>query len=80
MNLIKIKASLSKNFHISPHDIDKMTMWEYELFMKVLNDQIKEDNDAQQEEMDKHDIGKYKKMANQKQPSMNIPQMKMPKF
>lgn len=50
-----------------------MTMWEYELWIDALNNQIKEDNDAQQSEMDKYDVDKYKKMA--ENPNKMVPNM-----
>lgn len=78
MELIKTKASLTKNFHICPLEVDKMPMWEYELWIKVLNDQIEEENKEQEGEMSKYDINKYQKMAQNpqkmmpKMPSMNM--------
>lgn len=62
LNLIKIKASLAKEFHIQPSEIDNMTAWEYELFMKELNNIVKEENKRNEQEMDKsgyNDIKKY---------------------
>lgn len=50
---IKNKAALTKNFHISPLDIDKMYMWEYELFMRELNELVKAENEQQEAEMKK---------------------------
>lgn len=73
INLIKTKASLSKEFKISPLDIDAMTMWEYELWIDALNNQIKDENEAQQSEMDKYDVDKYKKMA--ENPGRMMPNM-----
>lgn len=64
MNYITNKASLAKNFHIQPSETDKMPMWEYELFMNALNDQIKSENDQHQKEMDKYNIPDPKKMSN----------------
>jgi hypothetical protein len=84
-NLVTNKVHLAKNFHIQPSEIDKMPMWEYEMFMKTLNEVVKEENKKQKDEMDKYDINSYKKMANPsnmnkmmnssipKMPSMNIP-------
>ena len=83
ISLIKTKASITKEFHISPNEIDKMVYWEYEMFLDALNDQIKETNEQQQGEMDKYDINKYQKMTQNPQklmpkiPNMNI---NMPKF
>lgn len=64
MSLIKIKASLSKSFHIQPSEIDAMPMWEYELYIKQLNEMIEEENEKQQKDMDQYRINDYKKMAN----------------
>lgn len=85
---VKVKASLAKNFHISPLEFDKMPVWEFELFMKHLNNLIKEENDNQKNEMDKSGISNMQKnmnnpskmAGNMKMPSMKMPSMKMPKF
>ena len=66
MSLIKLKASLSKNFHIQPSEIDAMPMWEYELYIKQLNEMVEEENEKQQKEMDQYHVDDYKKMANPK--------------
>ena len=59
-------------------------MWEYELFLKYLNDAIKEENDENKKEMDKYNINDMKKMSNPSQfnknfkmPNVNIPNMKV---
>ena len=87
--LVRNKVALAKNFHIQPSEIDKMSMWEYEMFMKELNEQVKEENDKQQGEMKKYNIDKAMKMSDPsyikkqqeaytpKIPSMN---MSLPKF
>lgn len=77
MNLIKFKASLAKNFHVQPSEVDNMSMWEYELFIKELNNQVEEENKDQQAQMDKYGVDKYSKMADPK----NMQKMTtMPKF
>ena len=63
-NLITNKVHLAKSFHVQPSEIDKMPMWEYEIFMKILNEAVDEENKKQQSEMDKYDINSYKKMLN----------------
>lgn len=84
MNLISIKASLAKNFHIQPSEIDAMPMWEYEIFIGEMNKQVKEENKQQQDEMDKYHIKDYtnpnkmNKMMHPTQPKM--PSVSMPKF
>lgn len=83
INLISTKAGLAKNFHIQPSEIDLMPMWEYELFMKALNEQIKEENAQNESEMAKYDINKYQKMAQNPQkmmPKMPNMNMNLPKF
>lgn len=74
--LISTKASIAKNFHISPIEIDKMMYWEYELFLDALNEQIKEENEKQQNEMDKYDVAKYQKMV--QNPNKMMSSYKMP--
>lgn len=66
MSLIKLKASLSKNFHIQPSELDKMPMWEFELYIKSLNEMVEEENDKQQKEMDKYHVNEYANMSNPK--------------
>lgn len=82
---IKIKAIISKQFHIPPSEIDRMPYWEYELWMKELNDQVKEENDSQQEQLDKYHVedtmssirsGKLMKNMTPQMPAMP----KMPSF
>lgn len=80
INLIKIKAQLCKEFHISPLEIDKLPFWEYELFMKELSNLVQEQNEEQQAQMDKYHVNDAMKMANPKNMNkMMNPQMpKMP--
>lgn len=82
---IQIKAIIAKQFHIPPFEIDRMPYWEYELWMRELNDQVKEENDAQQEQLDKYHIndtmssissGKFMSGLTPKMPAMP----KMPSF
>lgn len=75
-NLIQIKAALAKNFHIQPSEIDKMPMWEYEMFLDELNKLVKEENNQQQSEMDKYHVKDYMNAANPK----NIQKMASPKM
>lgn len=90
-NLITLKATLAKNFHIQPSEIDSMPYWEYEIFRDSINEQVKEENDRQKAEMDKYHIsehmdnmrpGKMQKMMNPKfNPQMpNFGAMKTPSF
>ena len=78
LHLIQIKAHLAKNFHIQPSEIDMMPMWEYELFLKYLNDAIKEENEKQESEMSKYKIEDYKKMSDPSRMNKSFQQPKMP--
>lgn len=86
VSLISNKVQLAKNFHIQPSEIDKMCMWEYELFMKELNEVVKKENKEQKAEMDKYDVKGMQKMANPNSMSKMMPKMpdmssiKMPKI
>lgn len=62
-NLVTNKVHLAKNFHIQPSEVDKMPMWEYEMFMKTLNEVVDEENKKQEGEMSKYNIDSYRKMA-----------------
>lgn len=82
LNLIQIKASLAKNFHIQPSEIDKMPMWEYEMFITEMNKQVKDENKQQQDEIDKYGVkdhmknmGKTPKIPTPKMPSFNMTKM-----
>jgi hypothetical protein len=84
VNLIKVKVSLVKEFHMQPSEVDSMLFWEYELFMKELNSAVKEDNKRQEKEMEKsgyNDIkskSDYKNIERRYQSSMASAGIKMP--
>lgn len=67
---------MTKQFHIPPQSFDKMPYWEYEIYLKLLSDLVKEENDSQKKEMDKYHISDYAKMSN---PS-NMRKMMNPKM
>lgn len=60
---IKMKAALAKQFHIQPSEMDILPAWEYELFIKQLNDIVQEENDKQKSEMKKYHVNEYMGMA-----------------
>lgn len=64
INYIKTKAILVKEFHIQPSEIDNMPVWEYELFIKEINNLVKDENKRNQQEMDKAGYKDAQKMAN----------------
>lgn len=74
MSLVKIKANLSKSFHIAPSEVDSMPMWEFELYIKTLNELVEEENEGNQKEMDKYHVKDYMNMAKPK----NIQKMTQP--
>lgn len=78
VNLVTTKASLSKNFHIQPSEIDKMPMWEYELYVQQLNELIKDENDHQKKEMDQYHINDYLQSAHPKNIQKMVQTPKMP--
>lgn len=86
INLIKTKVSLVKNFHLSPSEIDRMMMWEYEYFIDAVNDNIKEENARAEDEKGNFDTSKYSpdrmmRSAQAKMPNMsNMKMPSMPKF
>lgn len=66
LNLIKVKALLAKEFHIQPSEIDAMAAWEYELFMKEINNAVKEENKRNEAEMDKSGYKDINQMTSQR--------------
>ena len=79
-----MKAVLAKQFHIQPSEIDILPAWEYELFIKQLNDIVKEENDKQKSEMKKYHVNEYMDMAKpsnmNKMMSNSMPKMASPNF
>ena len=74
--MVANKVALAKNFHIQPSEFELMPYWEYELFIKKLNEMIKEESKKNEEEE-----SKYKQQYNPnsykapKMPSYNPPKM-----
>ena len=54
--MIQNKASLAKNFHVQPSEIDRMQYWEYEMFIKELSDLVEQENKQQEEQLDKYHV------------------------
>lgn len=57
-------------------------MWEYEFFIKELNNQVEEENKEQQSQMDKFGIDKISKMTDPKryQTNTSVPKFESPKI
>ena len=79
INYIKVKSILAKEFHIQPSELDRMPAWEYELFMKEINNAVKEENERNQKEMDKAGYDKMQKMSNPKY-AQQMSKQQMPKM
>lgn len=77
---------MSKQFHIAPTSFNDMYYWEFEIYMRYINDLVKEENEAQKSEMDKYGVsdmmsgmksGKFMKNMTPKMPSVVTPKMNM---
>lgn len=86
IKLIKIKATLAKEMHVQPSEIDNMSFWEYEGWLDELQNQVKQQNDSQEREMKQYNIDQYKnpkKMMDSmtpKMPSFGSTNMNIPKL
>ena len=49
---------MTKQFNIPPQSFDEMPYWEFEIYLKLLNNAVKEENESQKAEMDKYHISK----------------------
>ena len=85
INFLKVKAILSKEFHIQPSEIENMPVWEYELFIREINGIVKEENERNEKEMEKAGVKDAQKMTNpnnimkmQKSVMPKMPNMNMP--
>lgn len=79
MNFVKVKSILAKEFHIQPSEIEIMPAWEYELFIKEINNAVKEENEKNKNEMDKAGLGDTQHMTSDKYIS-KMQQKAMPKL
>lgn len=86
LDMISIKAQLSKAFSIQPSEIDGMPFWEFELYMKELERLIKEENKQNEAQMNQAGVkdamkmtkpGNIQKMMSSASPK--LPNMSMPK-
>lgn len=71
-----------RQFRLAPSEIDRMPFWEYEFFMREINEIAKTENEAQEKEMSKYDIQGTMRAArnpNKMMPSTpTIPKISMP--
>lgn len=79
IDMISVKAQLSKAFSIQPSEIDKMPFWEFELFVKELEKLVKEENKQNEDKMNSAGVKDAMKMAKpgamQKMMSSAMPKM-----
>ena len=87
LDIIAVKAQLSKAFSIQPSEIDKMPFWEFELYVQELEKLVKEENKQNEDQMNKSgakDMMKMMKGGNMSKMSNNMipktPNMSMPKM
>ena len=82
VQLIKIKATLAKEMHIQPSEVDSMVYWEYEIWLGEIQNQVKEQNDSQEKEMKQYNIDQYKNPSKMmpKTPSFGSVNMNIPKI
>ena len=82
VQLIKIKATLAKEMHIQPSEVDSMAYWEYEIWLGEIQNQVKEQNDSQEKEMKRYNIDQYKNPSKMmpKTPSFGSVNMNIPKI
>lgn len=79
LNLIKNKVNLSKNFNITPSELDRMYYWEYEYLLEEVNNNIKAENERNEKDNEKY--GDPKSMMRSarsmmpRTPSFNTPRM-----
>lgn len=73
---------LAKNFHIQPSELDRMVYWEYEYFVKILDEIVKKENEEQEAKMKEYEnkskTSKYKPPkvpSSPKLPSYNHPKL-----
>lgn len=71
-----------RQFRLAPSEIDRMPFWEYEFFMKEINEIAKTENETQEKEMSKYDIQGTMKAARNPSKMMpsapTIPKISMP--
>lgn len=77
VEFVKVKAVLAKQFHIQPSELEMMPFWEYEIFLKHLNELVKDENEQQKSQMDKYHVDEYMEMARpgNMRKMMSTPQM-----
>lgn len=79
LRLIQTKAILSKQFSIAPSEIDAMKYWEYEYFMKELNNLVEEENKQNEKQKEQYNMdAMMRQQQSQQSKIMRNSQPKMP--
>lgn len=65
-NLVQSKAWLLKNYHLQPSEVEKMPVWEWQLFVDEISRMIKEEEEERKKQEKKY-------QSQYKQPSFKTP-------
>ena len=82
LRLIKNKVVLCKNFNLQPSEVDRMCFYEYEYFIAEVQDTIKREQEAkeEQENNQNQNFSSSKFMRQAKANMPNFSTMKYPKL
>ena len=80
LDLISLKAQLSKAFSIQPSEIDRMPFWEFELYVREIEKLVKEENRQQEDNFNKSGGKDAMKFAKDPSKMMQSSQNMMPKM
>lgn len=70
MTLLKNKFEFFWQKQIQPSELDRMSYWEFEEYIKMMNDRNKEENDKNKKQQDDQQAQQSKYMP--KMPNMNM--------
>ena len=87
-NLVKNKLWISKEWHMSPSEIDQMVYYEYEWILDEINDYNKEQEKKSKEEQKQYDsmkqsmpnLNNMSHTMQKNMPNMSLPKISIPKF
>lgn len=77
-NLIITKVRIAKHYHIQPSEVDRLPYWEYELLVKTIAEEIKEENKQVEGEQKKYGDMNPSKLTGNISKSMGNMAPKMP--
>ena len=83
-NLVQNKARLAYSCRTQPSEVDRMPYWEYEEYMKAMQNIIEEENKRQEEAEKGKSSSRYNPNTYQHQARKSVPRMpsapRMPNF